>query len=176
LKVDPKMPDAHFSLGYLLWTLKQTEEAARELQTELDNNPDHASAMTYLADIDLQLGRNDAALPLLEKATKLDPSIALAHLDLGILYAGADRQDEGLREMKEAERLDSGDVNVHWRLGRLYRSMGKSDEAKAEFAKASQITKATDQSLLDQIDKGKARQAPAPPPVDATPAVDPSAK
>jgi tetratricopeptide (TPR) repeat protein len=163
------MPDAHFSLGYVLWILKQYPEAASEFQAELDNNPDHAQAMTYLADVDLQLGHADAVLPLLEKAIKLDSEMELAHLDLGILYTGAGRQDDALREMKEAERLAPDDVDVHWRLGRLYRTMGRKDEAKAEFEKASQINKAADQSLFDKINKSRARPSQAQPPAPESP-------
>jgi tetratricopeptide (TPR) repeat protein len=169
LKVNPKMPDAHFSLGYVLWILKQYPEAASEFQAELDNNPDHAQAMTYLADVDLQLGHADAALPLLEKAIKLDSEQELAHLDLGILYAGAGRQDEALREMKEAERLAPEEVDVHWRLGRLYRTMGRKDEAKAEFDKANQVNKAADQALFDKINNSRAHPPQAQPPAPESP-------
>ena len=169
IKVNPKTPDAHFSLGYVMWVLTQYPEAAREFQAELDNNPDHAQAMTYLADVDMQLGHADAALPLLEKAVKLDSEMELAHLDLGILYAGAGRPDDALREMKEAERLAPEDVNVHWRLGRLYRTMGRKDEAKAEFDKASQVTKAADQALFDKINNSRAHPPQAQPPAPESP-------
>jgi hypothetical protein len=53
--------------------------------------------------------------------------------------------------MREAARLAPEDVNVHWRLGRLLRTMGKKDEAKAEFDKASSITKAVDNALIDKM-------------------------
>jgi tetratricopeptide (TPR) repeat protein len=169
LKVNPQTPDAHFSLGYVLWVLKQYPEAASEFQAELDNNPNHAQAMTYLADVDLQLSQAEAALPLLEKTIKLDSEQELAHLDLGILYAGAGRQDDALREMKEAERLAPEDVDVHWRLGRLYRTMGKKDEAKAEFEKASQVNKAADQALFDKINNARAHPPQAQPPAPESP-------
>ncbi len=169
LKVNPKTPDAHFSLGYVLWILKQYPEAASEFQAELDNNPNHAQAMTYLADVDLQLGHPEVALPLLEKAAKLDSELALAHLDLGILYASAGRQDDALREMKEAERLAPEEVDVHWRLGRLYRTMGRKDEAKAEFEKANQVNKAADQALFDRINSEHARPPQVQPPAPESP-------
>jgi len=169
LKVNPQTPDAHFSLGYVLWVLKQYPEAASEFQAELDNNPNHAQAMTYLADVDLQLSQAEAALPLLEKTIKLDSEQELAHLDLGILYAGAGRQDDALREMKEAERLAPEDVDVHWRLGRLYRTMGRKDEAKAEFEKASQVNKAADQALFDKINNARAHPPQAQPPAPESP-------
>jgi tetratricopeptide (TPR) repeat protein len=161
VKADPREPDVHFGLGYLLWTHKQYPEAVSEFQAELANNPDHIQAMIYLADTHMKLNHPEAARPLLEKALRIDAGQELAHLDLGILYADAGRYDDALLEMKEAARLAPEDVNVHWRLGRLYRSMGKKDEAKAEFDKASSITKAADTALVDKISGGHAKGGPA---------------
>jgi tetratricopeptide (TPR) repeat protein len=154
VKANPREPDAHYGLGYLLWIQKQYQEAASEFQAELDNNPDHVQAMLYLADTEIQIRQIENAGPLLEKVVKLNPKLALGHLDLGIVLDQNGRKQDALREMKEAARLDPDNVNVHWRLGRLYRSMGKIDEAKAEFSKASSINKATDSALVDKINNG----------------------
>jgi len=161
VKADPRVPEVHFGLGYLLWTQKQFAEAETEFQAELAHNPDHAQALAYLADIDLQMQKSEAALPLLEKAIRIDPTIEQAHLDLGILYADAGRQEDALRELQEAEKQAPADVDIHWRLGRLYRTMGKKDEAKAEFEQASRITKKTDDALFERIDRGREKQPPA---------------
>jgi tetratricopeptide (TPR) repeat protein len=158
VKADPKEPDVHFGLGYLLWGDKQYPEAASEFQAELKNNPKHVQALIYLGDAQMQMNHPEAAEPLLKDAVRVDAGREMAHLDLGILYADADRKDEALREMKEAERLAPDDVNVHWRLGRLYKAMGKKDEAKAEFTKASSITKAADTALIDRISGGHAQR------------------
>lgn len=151
VKADPKEPDVHFGLGYLLWGRKQYPEAANEFRAELANNPKHVQAMIYLGDAQMQMNHPEAAEPLLENALHLDAGREFAHLDLGILYADAGRKDDALREMKEAARLAPEDVTVHWRLGRLYRAMGKKDEAKAEFERASSITKAADNALIDKM-------------------------
>lgn len=159
-QADPKMPDVHFGLGYLLWTKRQYEDAVPEFLAELENNSDHAQALTYLADCDIHLSRPEAAAPLLEKAIRLDPRIQLAHLDLGQISADAGREDDALREFIIAERLDPNDVDVHWRLGRLYRSLGKKDLAKAEFEKAKSITQAADTALIHKMSSHTA-DAPA---------------
>jgi tetratricopeptide (TPR) repeat protein len=165
VKANPREPDVHFGLGYLLWTQRQYPEAASEFQAELANNPNHVQAMIYLGDTQIQLGHPEIAQPLLEKALRIDSGRELAHLDLGILYAGTGRQDDALLELKEAARLAPDDVNVHWRLGRLYRLMGKKDEAKGEFDRASNINKVADNALVEQISgahHSKATQAPQP--------------
>lgn len=161
VKADPKEPNVHFGLGYLLWGLLQFDEAAKELQAEIDNNPDHAQALTYLADCDIQLGHPEAAPPLLEKAIRIDPRIELAHLDLGIIYSDADRRQDALRELKVAEKLNPEDQNVHWRLGRFYKSMGRNEEAKVEFDKTRSLQKASDQSVFTKLHQAQAKGDPA---------------
>jgi len=164
VKADPAEPDVHFGLGYLLWTQKQYPEAAREFQAELANNPDHAQALAYLGDTDMQLNHPELSSPLLEKALGLNSELELAHLDLGILLADAGKNDEALRELKKAAQLVPGDVNVHWRLGHLYKAMGNADEAKTELQKASSLHKAEEDALLEQMNRARAhadqKQAP----------------
>ena len=158
VKVDPKAQGVHFGLGYLLWIQKQYAEAMSEFQAELENNPNHVNAMLYLGDTQMELKHPEIAQPLLENVLRIDATQALAHLDLGIVYADTGRNDDALKELKEAERLNPEGVSVHWRLGRLYRTMGKKDEAKAEFERASSINKTTDTSLVDKVNGGHATE------------------
>ena len=151
VQANSKEPDVHFGLGYLLWTQRQYPEAVGEFQAELANNPNHSQALTYMADAEMQMSHPETAEPLLEKAEQMDPALFMAHLDLGILLTDAGRQEDALRELNAAAKLKPEDVNVHWRLGRLYRAMGKTDLAKTEFDKASSITKAADDALIDKI-------------------------
>jgi tetratricopeptide (TPR) repeat protein len=168
-KAKPSEPNVHFGLGYLLWSQKQYPEAIAEFQAELAIDPNHAQSMLYIADANIQMNQYADAGPLLEKAIKLDPSLGLAHLDLGILAASEGRNDEALRQFLIAEKLTPNDVNVHWRLGRLYRAMGRKEEAKAELDKASSITRSADQELYKKISGGQAKppSAPVPSPTPA---------
>jgi tetratricopeptide (TPR) repeat protein len=137
----------------------------KEFEAELANDPNHAQSLLHLGDTKLQLNQYSEAGPLLEKAVKLDPSLGLAHLDLGILAANEDRKEDALHEFLTAEKLTPNDVNVHWRLGRLYRAMGKKEEAKVELDKASSITRSADQELYKKISGGPAKTPDAQPSV-----------
>jgi tetratricopeptide (TPR) repeat protein len=154
----------------LLWTQKQFPEAAHEFQAELENNPKHLQSLVYLADSDVQMNQMDAARPVLQTAIKIDPTAALAHLDLGIIAAEDGRNDDALREFLAAEKGMPNDVNVHWRLARLYRTLGRKEEAKAEFDKASILNKKADDDLFDLIQHNAKRP---PPQADAPPAPAP---
>jgi tetratricopeptide (TPR) repeat protein len=166
VKANPKEPNVHFGLGYLLWAQKKFPEAAQEFQAELANDPKHIQSMLYLADTDIQMNQIEDARPLLEKVEKMNSAIPLTHLDLGIVYTESDRKPEALRELEIAAKYNPNDVNVHWRLARLYRTMGKKEEAKAEFDKASALNKQVDEDLYKKIANANAPpgQAPAPAP------------
>jgi tetratricopeptide (TPR) repeat protein len=168
IKANPKEPGVHWNLGYLLWSQSRFKEAAAEFQAELDNSPNDAQAMTYLADAEVHLNQPDAAQLLLEKADKINPGIALIHLDLGIVYGDAGRRDDAVRELKLAETLDPDNQNVHWRLGHIYQIAGNKDEAKAEFDKLHSLKNAIEdalgRTLLEAEMKDKpAAEAPAAP-------------
>jgi tetratricopeptide (TPR) repeat protein len=171
VKADPKLPNVHFGLGYLLWTQKQYPEAASEFKAELANDPKHVQSMLYLGDAYIQMNQVRDAGPLLEAAIKIDPSLALGHLDLGITDSEAGRNEDALRELTAAEKMMPNDVNVHWRLARLYRTLGKKDEAKAEFAKASTLNKEADEALYKKISNGSAHPSQGQRP-GSTPPVD----
>lgn len=166
VKANPKEPNVHFGLGYLLWMQGQTEEAAQEFQAELDNDPEHTQAMLYLADSYIQMNHMPEALPLLKKVVALNPKSAKAHLDLGIVYADAGQNETALNELKTAIALKPDEVTAHYRLGRIYRSMGKTAEAKAEFEKSKSLNQAADDALLKVMSKApnRAGTQKAPPP------------
>jgi tetratricopeptide (TPR) repeat protein len=148
IKANPREPNVHFGLGYLLWTKAQYPEAAQEFQAEIINDPRHVQAMLYLADAELQMGEIDRAQARLEQIGKIKPDIALQHLDLGIVYAESGRKQAAEAELELAVKLAPKNVNGHYRLARLYRSIGKTAEAKVEFDKASSLNKAEDERLL----------------------------
>lgn len=157
VKANPKEPNVHFGLGYLLWTKGQYEAAAGEFQAELANIPNNAQALAYLADSKIKLNDSKAALPLLERAIRIDANLALAHIDLAAVYENFARREDALRELKIAARLSPDDVKVHYRLGRLYLTMGRKDEAKIEFEKTKTLNEAADTTVFSQLNKARAK-------------------
>jgi tetratricopeptide (TPR) repeat protein len=159
---DPKEPNVHFGLGYLLWTKGQYQEAAEEFQKELKNDPHHLQAMLYLADTQILMNQFDQALPLLEQAGKNEPNSAMQHLDLGIVYVELDRKQDARTEFETTVKLAPKNVKAHYHLAQLYRSMGLSAQAKVEFEKASSLNKAEDERLLKVMSTIPAAKKPEP--------------
>jgi tetratricopeptide (TPR) repeat protein len=170
-QANPKEPNVHFGLGYLLWSQKHYVEAASEFKAELANDPDHLQSMLYLADTEIQMNQMEVARPLLEKVEKISGNIPLDHLDLGIIYFEAAENEAALRELSAASKLMPDDVNVHWRLARLYQRMGRKEESRVEFDKAGKLTKAADDANFKKIADANAK--PAQKPADAAPPSSP---
>jgi tetratricopeptide (TPR) repeat protein len=158
---NPKEPNVHFGLGYLLWMQGQTPEAAEEFKAELNNDPQHIQAMLYLADSEIQMNLMEEARQLLEKVVKIDPADPMGHLDLGIVYTEAGRDADALRELQTAAAIEPSNVKAHWRLARLYRSMGRKAEANAELIKSKEINKAADEGLLKAMSRVPHQDIPA---------------
>ena len=157
VKANPKEPNVHFGLGYLLWTQLQYAEAADEFKAELANVPDHAQALLYLADSNLKMNHPDLALPLLLKVVRLQSNAELAHLDLGIIYADKGQHADALRELQLAAKINPNDVGVHWRLGQLYRAMGRKNEAQAEFEKTKTLNQAAGEPLSTKLNRARSQ-------------------
>lgn len=160
---NPREPQVHFGLGYLLWTQKQYPEAVAEFQAELKSDPNHAQALVYLGDSYLQLTQSAAARSPLQKALALDPSLWIANRDLGILYFESGRKEDGLRELRKAVKMKPDEVSVHWQLARALRDMGRKEEAKIEFDKASKLNRAADDDLYKKIANGQRGQGNSEP-------------
>ena len=167
VKADPAMSNVHFCFGYLLWKGLNFAEAESEFRSELANNPEHPFALAYLGDTEMRLDHFDAAVPYLERAVRIRPSIAIAHLDLGITYDGQGRKDDALRELKAAERLSPDAPSIHYRLGQFYESMDRKAEAKAEFDITRNLQQAKMRSF--QVQMRQAEPKPAGQNVDIGP-------
>jgi len=149
---NPKEPNVHFGLGYLLWTRSQWTEAAQEFQLELENNPEHVKARIYLADAHVQQSTFAKALPELEKLVASDQSEPLVHRDLGIIYANMGRNEDAIRELRLAMKLDPDDVESRLEIVKLDRSMGRRDEETAELTKIKDLPPRRPASLQEMID------------------------
>ena len=69
----------------------------------------------------------------LRQALALDPALADAHVQLGMLLAGRSPNDEAVRELQLAVALDPARREPHYRLALLLRKTGQPAEAAREM-------------------------------------------
>ena len=70
---------------------------------------------------------------LLKKAIALDPTLADAHLQLGILYTDQHEDAASLPEYERAVQLEPDSPDAHFRLGRYYLRAGDKERAATEL-------------------------------------------
>ncbi len=83
----------------------------------------------------LEQNQYSGAADELEKAIKLQPSHALAHVLLGRAYQNTNRTLQAIGEFQTALRVDPATPLGHYHLGFAYASLGRNPEAIAEYRK-----------------------------------------
>ncbi len=82
----------------------------------------------------------DRVRGLLEKAIHLDPNLAAAYLQLGILYADQNQDESAIAAYKEAIRAAPQMDEPHYRLGQVYARTGQKKKAKQELDTYEQMS------------------------------------
>lgn len=125
--------------GLLLYRRGMWAEAKEVFAEVVRLKPDFQPAVAALGRLEL-LERNDAAaIPLLEKAVKLNPQDAESTYQLGVLYDRNGDSEKGKRMLERAARLRAGYGDPHYQLGRIHHREGDLDRALAELEEARRL-------------------------------------
>jgi TolB-like protein/DNA-binding winged helix-turn-helix (wHTH) protein/Tfp pilus assembly protein PilF len=123
LKLDPSLPEAHFSLAQTLQYDWNWSEAEKEYNLALKLNPNYVNAHLEYGRFVQALGRNDEAMVQIHYADELDPfNIAVKEIEAWVTYAS--RQYD--LALKQFENLGDDDGLRH-----VYREKGMYSEAIA---------------------------------------------
>jgi tetratricopeptide (TPR) repeat protein len=90
------------------------------------------------------------AAALLEKAVALDPTLAEAYLQLGILYAAQNDFARAVQFLRQAIAANPQLAEAHRRLGQAYQRTGNATQAAQEFAIYKQVQKSEADTLERQ--------------------------
>jgi tetratricopeptide (TPR) repeat protein len=86
-------------------------------------------------------GKNVAEVEaLLEKAIQLDPTLGLAHLQLGILYSERKEFSNAVAAYQRAIQATPSLEEAHYRLAQAYRQTGETSKAQAELKLYEEIS------------------------------------
>ncbi|MBZ9844342.1 tetratricopeptide repeat-containing sulfotransferase family protein [Mesorhizobium sp. CA5] len=99
---DPRNPYYHLSLGEAYLQLSEFTPAIRHIQHALDLKPDLVEALCTLGDAYNAFDKGEMALPLFEKALKIDRDHPLARMGLPHALASLGRMEEAAVHLKEA--------------------------------------------------------------------------
>jgi len=105
LKLNPADAVAQYQIAQIYQTEQKGSEAADHYEKALTIAPNFAEALVALGKIRLEEKQHAAAVALLERAVRVQPSLEAAHYNLMIAYRDSGKTKEAQREKKELDRL-----------------------------------------------------------------------
>jgi TolB-like protein/class 3 adenylate cyclase/Flp pilus assembly protein TadD len=139
LALDPRLGEAHVSLGYIAQSAFRWAEAERHFRRGLELSPGYVTGYHWFALLQGQLGRFEEGIALLRRAEALDPLSLPVRVALGTLLHRAGRLEEALEVYRKALELDPGHAALHNNLAETYKILGRYEEALAEMETCSRI-------------------------------------
>lgn len=139
LAENPNYPGIHFLLARIQLSKPNPnpdfkDVAKKELQQELEIDPNNAGAEYILGELARQAGDLDSAIQHFGKATKLDPNFADAYLGLGTSLMTEKNYAAAIPLLEMAVKLQPQNPAGHYSLATAYARTGRKEDAQREFA------------------------------------------
>ena len=163
LQIDPELPEAHATLGYVRHYDWQWSEAEKEFRRAIELNPSYALAHVWYANLLASRRRFEEAMREVLLARDLDPLSLIVNTNVGWVLNMARRYDEAIVVFQRTLELDPTYIQAHRRLAGAYAGSRRFDEAIAEMVTVVRLTRSNPSSLgsLGQVYAKAGRTAEA---------------
>ncbi len=133
VRLDPEATESYHARASVEYHLRRDFPAAeRDFREAAARNPS-AYALQDYAWMLANLGRHEEAIPIIERATRIDPRSPLMRNDLGWWRFGAGDYDGSVAEGLRALEIDPTYSEAYWLLSTVYAHQGRADDALAAF-------------------------------------------
>jgi tetratricopeptide (TPR) repeat protein len=135
IRLDPHYTDAYLERGQVLLP---TDPAAAEadFNAATESSPGSALAYLSLADAQLALGENDAALESAQHANQLDLTMVPVYLALARAYIATGQSAQAVSVLQTYTIYMPNDTGAYLALGMAYNEAGQYQKAVAALTKA----------------------------------------
>jgi Flp pilus assembly protein TadD len=106
-----------------------------------------------LGDILIQTGKTDEAIPGLEKAADLKPSLGCVHYELGRAWMRKGQFDKAAKSLELAAVLNPTYASAYTLLGQTYARLGEMAKSQAAFQKSRSLQENGIQDMHDKLGK-----------------------
>lgn len=134
LAQDPRIIDAHLTLGNWLAKSERQEEAVVQFKEVLALKPDNEIAMVNLAHIYRARGESEAAIEGYRSALKLDPKSPQTWYQLATLYLDLGRVGDAEATFREA-------LEANPKMGAAYNSLGVIAFQRGQVVEAERLVR-----------------------------------
>ncbi|MBI4763917.1 MAG: tetratricopeptide repeat protein [Deltaproteobacteria bacterium] len=138
--IDDSAPSVHGLLSYLYSLKREYDKAISEGERAMALSPNGAIANEQYATSLYHAGRLEEAIPLFQKAIRLNPIGSwMAYNCLGVSYNIMGQFEEAVSALKQALLRNPDNIFPHLNLAYAYLQMGKEKEARAEAAEVLRV-------------------------------------
>ncbi|MBT8136110.1 MAG: tetratricopeptide repeat protein [Gammaproteobacteria bacterium] len=139
-------PDERFGQALQAMQADNYQRAEGLLVSINDREPDHAGVWANLGIVLSNLEREAEAVQALEQAIALNPKLAAAHNELGVLHRRAGRLSAAETAYQNALDADSGYASAHRNIGVLYDLyLGQPDKALEHYQRFIELDSTDEQ-------------------------------
>jgi predicted CXXCH cytochrome family protein len=148
IELDPAFPEAHNSLGGLLFEKGDLSAASVAFRESIRHQPDFAEAHSNLGNLLLQSNDPGQAEYHFHLAIRLNPKLVSARYNYGAMLAALGRFGPAEEQMREAVRLSPGNAVSRELLGNLLARRGDWRGAANEYRESLRIQPRYGRALL----------------------------
>jgi adenylate cyclase len=140
IDIDKSFGIGYGLLGHVYSLMRQHERAILEGEKAVELVPNSSGNLVWLAMSLHYIGRSKEAIPLIQKAIRLNPS-GQSHylLQLGHAYNGAEQYEEAIKAYKKALQFAPDNIFAHIGLTTCYIFLNEEDKAREEAAEVIRI-------------------------------------
>jgi tetratricopeptide (TPR) repeat protein len=139
LKTDPYNPQAHASIGLVLFNQKKFDQAISHYRNALKFGPDNANTRSNLAIALISQGRIDEAIVQFERVVQLEPKRAGGYKDLANAFQLKGDIEQAVRYFEKYVELNPNDAQIHNKMAILLAAEKNTKDAIKHFRKAIEL-------------------------------------
>jgi len=140
LAMDDTLADAHVLLSILYRGEKEYDKSIAEGRRAVELDPSGSNAYTFYGAALLFASRPEEAIPLLQKAIRLNPNAqSWTFVFLGHAFRNTGRLEEAVSAYKKVLKRAPDHLIAHVALTTVYSLMGREEEARAEAQEVLRI-------------------------------------
>jgi tetratricopeptide (TPR) repeat protein len=153
LQMDPTLKRVRYKKGRLLLQKGLTDDAIREFQRIVQDDPDDALAYEGLGHAYFLTEELDLSKQNFQKSLALNDQLWLSHNFLGMIYDKERKFDQAITHYKKALAINSKEVSIYNNLGLSYYQKGNYAYATVFFKKSIKKidTKKTDNMKIAKV-------------------------
>lgn len=152
INIDPRFPEAHWTLGMVLREQGRLDEAVREFREATNADRNYSDGFSGLGMAMLDKNDMAGAIQAAKEAIAINTGNSTAHYVLGEAYRRQGLLDEALKELNTALYQYRNSAPVHLSMGKTLAAQGNSVGAVKEFQESIRIKAENPEAYLGIAD------------------------